>query len=97
MNRELKYEFKGFNPDDKFKEYVVQTVNELYFSAPSDSGLNLTLEKTKELIRASCRIASQAGVFTAEAAADSAMQAMKQIEKKINEQLWQWKTHRRVA
>jgi len=94
MTRDKLYEFKGFKPDDFLREYVVKTVNDLYLSAPSDSSLYLVAEKSKSAFRATCRIASQVGVFTAEAFSNSALNAVKQVEKRIDYQLRQWKRNR---
>lgn len=94
MNREKIYTFKNVNPDEKAKAYVAKVAEELYFAAPSDAGLDLVIEKIKNEIKASCRIASQVGVFTAEAIGTNVISAVEQIRKKIDLQLKFWKSQR---
>jgi ribosome-associated translation inhibitor RaiA len=88
------YEFKGFNPSDHAREYVAMMAEKLYYNAPSDAGLKLVFEKTKDMIRASCRIAAQVGVFTADVVTNNIYSAANQIEENINFQLNQWKKYR---
>lgn len=94
MINDVQFEFLGFNPDERVKEFVSNIADRLHLSAPSDSGLKLVIEKSKDAIRASCLIASQAGVFVADAVSDSPIQALRQIEAKISRQLDRWKKHR---
>lgn len=94
MTRDMKYEFKGINPDDNVRSYVAHVAHNLYFAAPSDSGLDLVVEKSKNAVKASCRIASQAGVFAAEAISENVINAVDQLQEKINQQLKSWKTQR---
>lgn len=94
MSRDFKYNFKNFNPDENTRSYVAQIAEDLYFASPSDSGLNLVIEKTKNAVRASCRIVSLAGIFTAEAVCNDVMDAVDQVHEKINQQLKSWKLQR---
>lgn len=94
MTNDVQFEFLGFSPDEQIKNFVSSTADQLYFSAPSDSALKLVVERSKNAIRASCRIASQAGVFVADAMSDSPVRAVRQIESKIRRQLDDWKKRR---
>jgi hypothetical protein len=48
--------------------------------------MKLAIEKGKGAIQAYCRIASQAGIFVADAVSDSPIRAVQQIEQKIKDQ-----------
>ena len=95
MNQEnIQFEFMGFDPDYEIKSFVSMVAEKLQLKSPSDAALKLVIEKGKGAIKASCRIASQAGTFVAEAVSDSPVKAVQQIEKKIKEQLDNWKAWR---
>lgn len=94
MANDLQFEFMGFNPDDKIKKFVSRVAEALHYSAPSDSAMKLVLEKSKNAIRASCRIASQAGTFVADSISDNPIRAVQQIERKIRKELDAWKMRR---
>lgn len=94
MTNGVQFEFLGFSPDDRIKTFVSTIADRLHFSAPSDSDLKLVMEEGKGVIRASCRIASQAGIFVADAMSDNPIRAVRQIERKICRQLAYWKRHR---
>lgn len=94
MTNDLQFEFMGFNPDDKIMNFVSRVAETLHYSAPSDSAMKLVVEKTKNAIHASCRIASQAGTFVADSISDNPVRAVQQIERKIRKELDQWKLRR---
>lgn len=94
MTNDLQFEFMGFDPDDKIKSFVSRVAETLHYSAPSDSAMKLVVEKSKNAIRASCRIASQAGTFVADSISDSPIRAVQQIERKIRKELDDWKIRR---
>lgn len=94
MKNDLQFEFMGFNPDDKIKNFVSRVAETLHYSAPSDSAMKLVVEKSKNAIRASCRIASQTGTFVADSISDNPIRAVQQIERKIRKELDQWKARR---
>lgn len=94
MTNDLRYEFMGFKPDEKIKSFVSSVAETLHYSAPSDSAVKLVIEKTKNAIRASCRIASQAGTFVADSISDNPMKAVQQIDQKIRKELDDWKSRR---
>ncbi len=94
MTNDLQFEFMGFSPDDKIKNFVSRVAETLHYSAPSDSAMKLVVEKSKNAIRASCRIASQAGTFVADSISDNPIRAVQQIERKIRKELDDWKMRR---
>lgn len=94
MTNDFQFEFMGFSPDDKIKSFVSRVAEKLHYSAPSDSAMKLVVEKSKNAIRASCRIASQAGTFVADSISDSPIRAVQQIERKIRKELDDWKVRR---
>ncbi|MBL7671378.1 MAG: hypothetical protein JNM39_12915 [Bdellovibrionaceae bacterium] len=91
MMNDVQFEFMGLNPDDKIRNFVSTVAERLHFSAPSDSGMKLVLEESKDAIRASCRIVSLAGTFVADAVSDNPVRAVQQIEKEMGGQLDEWK------
>ena len=94
MTEDIKLEFVGFSPDEKMRNFTSIVAERIYLSAPSDSFIKLITEKTKNVIRATCQIGSQAGSFMAEVVADTPIRAIQQIENKIQNQIDNWKNHR---
>lgn len=94
MTNDLQFEFMGFDPDEKIKNFVSRVAETLHYCAPSDSAMKLVIEKSKNAVRASCRIASQAGTFVADSISDSPVKAVQQIEQKIRKELDDWKMRR---
>ena len=94
MTRDVKFEFLGFDPDERMRYFVSTVAETIHFSAPSDSTLKIVVEKSRDAILASCRIVSQSGTFVADAISDNPVKAIQLIEKKIREQLDSWKRHR---
>lgn len=90
----LKFEFMGFDPKYEVRNFISSVAEGIHALAPSDSVMRVVIEKSKEAIRASCQIASQAGVFAAEAMSDCPKKAIRQIESKIKRQLDEWKKYR---
>jgi predicted ATP-dependent protease len=94
MYNDMQLEFLNFEPGSDMKNLILGVAEKLHLAAPSDSAMKLALKKGKGIVQASCRIASQAGVFMAEAVSDSPVRAALQIEKKIRWQLEDWKQRR---
>lgn len=90
MGHDVFFEFEGFDPGYEIKNFVSSIAEKLHLSAPSDSALKFVLRKSKGAVRASCKIASQAGTFVAEAMSDNPIHAVTKVEKKIRQQLEQW-------
>jgi ribosome-associated translation inhibitor RaiA len=90
----VQFEFLGFNPKHKIRNFVANVAEKLHLSAPSDSAMEVTIKRGKGVIQASCRIASRAGTFFAEAVSDSPIKAVHKIEEKISHQLDDWKRRR---
>ena len=95
MNQDhVQFEFMGLEPNYEIRSFISAVAEKLYFSAPSDAAMKMALQKAKGSIKASCRIASQAGTFVAEAVSESPIRAIQQIEQKIKNQLDNWKAWR---
>jgi hypothetical protein len=91
---DMQIEFMGFDPGYEMKTFTATVAEKLHFSAPSDAAMKLAVKKCKGAVQASCRIASQAGLFIAEVASDNPVRALQQIELKIRSQLEAWKNRR---
>lgn len=94
MTNDVQFEFMGFNPDEKMRNFISLVAEKLHVSAPSDAGLKLVIEKGKGAVRASCRIVSRAGNFVADSISDHPIKAVQQIENKIRHQIDEWKARR---
>ncbi|HVK62225.1 MAG TPA: hypothetical protein VM432_11770 [Bdellovibrionales bacterium] len=94
IQEKVQLEFMHFEPDYETRSFVSSVAEKIHFNAPSDAAMKLALQKGKDAIQASCRIASQAGTFVAEAVSESPIRAVQQIERKIKDQLDAWKAWR---
>jgi ribosome-associated translation inhibitor RaiA len=94
INENVEYEFMGFDPEYEIKAFIAAVADKLYFSAPSDSAMKLAIKKSKGVVKASCRIASQVGTFVAEATGKNPIRAIQRLEKRIKHQLDSWKMNR---
>ncbi len=90
----VQFEFLGFDPEYEIRSLITNVAEKLHLSAPSDSAMKVAIKRGKGAIQASCRIASHAGTFFAEAVSDSPIKAIKKIEEKISHQLDSWKRRR---
>jgi ribosome-associated translation inhibitor RaiA len=86
--------FSGFDPEHETKTFIAQVADEIYHTAPSDSGIKLVIQKSRGLIKASCRIASQVGTFVAETSGKNPILAIQKLENEIKRQLDSWKMNR---
>lgn len=93
-NHEVK--FLGFEPGQKLREQTHQMVERLHWQAPSDATLRIDFIKTSGLYRINCRIQSMNGVFVADAASEHAVAAIKMLERKMKQQLLNWKVKRTI-
>jgi hypothetical protein len=94
LNQSVSFEFSGFNPEYEIKSSIMSVADRLYNLAPSDSVMKLALRKGSGQVEASCRIASQEGVFIADAKSNSPVTAVRQIESHIMRQIENWKNYR---
>lgn len=90
----LNIELKGIKPSGKFERLIHNVADSIHWQSPSDACLKIVCEQTKEAIKASCRIVSQAGTFMAEVASDCPERCVKKLEKEIQKQLNVWKQNR---
>lgn len=90
----VQFEFIGFDPEYEVWNFISTVAEKLHLSSPSDSAIKVAMKVSRGVVRASCRIASHAGTFMAEAISDNPIKAIKRVEEKISEQLDGWK-HRR--
>lgn len=96
-NDNVSFEFIGFNPEHDLKNFLATVAENLHLRSPSDSAMKVAIKFSRGVVKASCRIASHAGVFMAEAISDSPIKAMNKIEQKIGEQLKGWKSRRFIS
>ena len=94
LNHSVNFEFIGFDPEYEVRSFITSVADRLHSLAPSNSFMKVTMKKGKDAIEASCRIASQAGVFVAETVCNSPVTAIHQIESRIMQQLNEWKKYR---
>jgi ribosome-associated translation inhibitor RaiA len=91
---DLQFEFEGFKPDEKIRELLSTVAEKIHLSGPSDSTTKLVVKKSKDAINISCRIASRVGTFVADAVGGDPVQALQKIERKMRQQIDQWKKRR---
>lgn len=94
ISENVEYEFKGFDPGHEIKAFMARLADQIYYSSPSDSGIKFAIQRSQGLVKASCRIASQVGLFVAEATGENPVSTIKKLEKKIKHQLDSWKMNR---
>jgi hypothetical protein len=94
MRDDVKLEIMGFDSAAEIKDVAWTVAENLHLSSPSDSALKLAIRKGKGAVEASCRIASQVGIFVAETVCENPIRAVQEIEGKIKAQLDSWKRHR---
>ncbi len=94
ITENVECEFIGFDPEYEIKNYVAKVIDKLYNSAPSDSGIKLAFQKSHQLMKATCRIASQVGTFVAEAKGINPILTIQSLENQIKDQLESWKSNR---
>jgi ribosome-associated translation inhibitor RaiA len=90
----MQLEIINFTPERKLDDSINKVSEKLIESAPNDSVIKIVLRASRGVIRATCRVASHAGIFVAEAITESPIQALKQLEKRMNQQLNEWKKRR---
>ncbi len=94
QSNSMQLEIINFTPEKKLDDSINKVSEKLYDNAPSDSAIKIVFRASRGVIKATCRIASHAGIFVAEAITESPLQALKQLEKRINQQLIEWKKRR---
>lgn len=67
---------------------------QIYAFAPSDSTLRLNFEQKGDQVKVTGRVASQVGVFAADAMDSCPVQAMRKLQTKLNNDFTQWKEKR---
>jgi|GEM_PF-6469013 len=89
-----KWTFVGFEPKERVKVEARLTVDRLLWDAPSDSAIELILEKKKGHYSSRCRVASPVGVFEADSHSQYALSSLKILEGRLKKQLGLWKNNR---
>lgn len=87
----VQFEFVGFDPEYEVRNFISAIAEKLHLSSPSDSVIKVAMKASKGVVQASCRIASHAGTFVADAIGDNPIKAIRKIEEKIGRQLEAWK------
>lgn len=94
LNHSVNFEFIGIDPECEVRSFITSVADRLHSLAPSNSFMKVTIKKERGAIEASCKIASQAGEFVAEAVCNSPITAIHQIESSIMQQFNEWMKHR---
>lgn len=87
--------FKGMTPTKSLKQWVRILADKIQWESPSDANLKIVCEQSGQWLKASCRIASQVGVFVAEAAAETPEKCIEKLELQVQNKLNSWKKKRR--
>ena len=90
----VQFEFVGFDPEHEVRNFISTVAEKLHLRSPSDSAIKVAMKFSKGVVQASCRIASHAGTFVADAISDNPIKAIKKVEEKIAEQLDGWRRRR---
>jgi ribosome-associated translation inhibitor RaiA len=90
----VQFEFVGFDPEYEVRNFIATVAEKLHLSSPSDSAIKVAMKLSRGAVRASCRIASHAGTFVAEAVGENPIKAIKKVEEKIADQLDSWERRR---
>jgi hypothetical protein len=91
LSHNVNLEFIGFDPKCEVRRYISSVTDRLHSLAPSDSFMKVAMKKGVDAVEATCKIASQAGEFVAEAVDNNPVKAIYQIEYTIKQQLDEWK------
>ncbi len=95
MNYEnLNIEMRGIHPSSHLDKMLRDLADAIHWQSPSDSCLKIFIEQSKGTIKASCRIASQTGVFVANSVSDCPEKSLRMLEQKIQKKLDEWKRNR---
>lgn len=94
MNHNVHFEFIGFEPEYEMRNFITSVADRIHSLAPSDSFMKVAMKKGRDVVEASCRIASHAGEFVADVVCNSPLTAIQQIEGEIQRQLDGWKKRR---
>ena len=94
INEKVDIEIDDLVQEDETKKMIALLADNLYLSAPSDSFMKLVFKKSQGVVKASCRIASQVGVFAADVVGQTPVSTIRQLEKRIQDQLKLWKLDR---
>jgi hypothetical protein len=89
-------QFAGFVPEHETRTQILTTLENIDQSAPSDAVTDMVFEASKGVVKASCRIASKAGMFVADAVNENPLKALLSIEQKIKRQIDMWKRNRLI-
>ena len=81
-NDYVQFEFVGFNPEYEVRNFISTVAEKLHLNSPSDSAIKVAMKVSRGVVQASCRIASHAGTFMAEAISDNPIKAIKKVEEK---------------
>lgn len=94
MMNDMHFQFDGFKPDEKIKDFISTVAEKIHLSAPSDSTTHFAIKQSKDMINVSCKTASRIGTFMAEATGVDITQALQNIEQKMRKQIDRWKKRR---
>lgn len=79
----VQFEFIGLDPEYEVRNFISTVAEKLHLSSPSDSVIKVAMKVSRGVVQASCRIASHAGTFMAEAISDNPIKAIKRLKKRL--------------
>ena len=91
-----KIKFEGFEPTYRVKKLAKDVLGRVEDHSPSQACHQATISKTKEGFLGRLKVASLAGVFSAESRAHSPSHVLNDLYKKIQLELNEWLHHREI-
>lgn len=90
----LSYEFNNFVPSIGLRSKVRLLAERISFESPSDATVKIIYNKNDSNYEAICQVSSVAGYFSANVESTNLDSLAQLLEKRMNEQLMEWKTQR---
>lgn len=90
FNYSVNFDFDGYEPQNEAAHFIQYTVDKIHNYSPSDAFVKLSMKNSKGVIKATCRVVSQAGEFIAEAADRNVTSVIQKIDKEIMKQIEEW-------
>lgn len=86
--------FINFDPDQELKKISKNIIQKLERQAPSDSFLNMAVEKGRGLFKVSFKVASEVGVFLTESMSTNPLEALTKANLQMCKEINKWKKTR---
>ena len=92
--KDIQIQFKDFDPSESLRHKISLIAEELYFLAPSDSLLKLTVHKLQKKFKVRIKIASSTGHFGAETEDVNLERATQWVREQVHKQIDRWRSSR---